>query len=306
MDRQPDQLSKLLLEADGLLLLLHKHREETPLDAIKLLRKKLQLILALTEGLDELLEETGTADAQIMSDPDSEKQSDETGTTTDDNDPQPDETHETHIDCNPTETPERVGEYIEDTVESSAVTDDDVPEHISTIEPIYEPASEQQYQPDDIARYIEDNVEDAIPENDIPQFISEDTTPCFMDEDSAPTVFMADESTDTFNDDNIPLPEPEPETQGYHRTYIINESTKVKESHTSRRPISSVFNLNDKFRFRRELFGNSDAQYVECLDMLSAMKTLDEAKEYLFEDLCWDPDNDDAKAFIDLLANYYQ
>ncbi|MDE6086310.1 MAG: hypothetical protein K2G40_07935 [Muribaculaceae bacterium] len=74
----------------------------------------------------------------------------------------------------------------------------------------------------------------------------------------------------------------------------------------SRRPVSSVFNLNDKFRFRRELFGNSDAQYVECLDLLSAMTSIDEAQEYLYDDLQWDPDNEDVKAFIELLSNYYR
>lgn len=57
MSHNPDQLSQLLLETDGLLLLLHSHRDETPVDAIKLLRHKLQLILTLTEGLDEIDEE---------------------------------------------------------------------------------------------------------------------------------------------------------------------------------------------------------------------------------------------------------
>ncbi|MBD5180066.1 MAG: hypothetical protein HDT01_02065, partial [Bacteroidales bacterium] len=74
----------------------------------------------------------------------------------------------------------------------------------------------------------------------------------------------------------------------------------------SRRPVSSVFNLNDKFRFRRELFGNSDAQYVECLDLLSAMTSIEEAKEYLYDDLQWDSENEDVKAFVELLSNYYR
>ena len=153
---------------------------------------------------------------------------------------------------------------------------------------------------------MEEIVEDPTPTNNAPQFINETSTPYFMDEkDPAQVLFMDEVPVDAFVDDT-PLPEPDQEVPSYHRTYIINESAPAKESYTPRRPISSVFNLNDKFRFRRELFGNSDAQYVECLDMLSAMKSLDEAKEYLFEDLNWDPDNDDAKAFIELLTNYYQ
>ena len=315
MNQQPDQLSKLLLEADGLLLLLHRHREETPIDAIKLLRKKLQLILALTEGLDELIEDSennidrSTPDNRdiIVTDTDtitthSTTEYNVTGIDIPQTSEEADD-NETSADTYNADA----CEYIEDTIESPepTIVQSTDPEQTVEPEPVFttDPDTPTTHE---IANYMEEIVEDPTPTNNAPQFINETSTPYFMDEkDQAQVLFMDEVPVDAFVDDT-PLPEPDQEVPSYHRTYIINESAPAKESYTPRRPISSVFNLNDKFRFRRELFGNSDAQYVECLDMLSAMKSLDEAKEYLFEDLNWDPDNDDAKAFIELLTNYYQ
>ncbi len=319
MNPQPDQLSKLLLEADGLLLLLHRHREETPLDAIKLLRKKLQLILALTEGLDELTEDTENNTEQSIPDnqdiivtdtnPVSTHATTEYTTeynVTDIDNPRPSENAD-HNDALTDKDTEDAGEYIEDTIEASEskITRPTDPEQTEYQEPAL--ANDLDIPtPQDSSNDMDEIGEEPLPDNNTPQFIDESSTPYFIDEkDHTQVLFMDDVPVDAFVDET-PLPEPEQEVPSYHRTYIINESTPDKESYTPRRPISSVFNLNDKFRFRRELFGNSDAQYVECLDMLSAMKSLDEAKEYLLDDLNWDPDNDDAKAFIELLSNYYQ
>lgn len=66
--------------------------------------------------------------------------------------------------------------------------------------------------------------------------------------------------------------------------------------------LTRAFTLNDKFRFRRELFHNSDADLNETLDVLQAMDSLDEAEDYLYNDLAWDPENTEVKAFIALIA----
>lgn len=63
--------------------------------------------------------------------------------------------------------------------------------------------------------------------------------------------------------------------------------------------------LNDKFRFRRELFANNDIEFTDTLNVLSAMSNLSEAEDYLYNDLCWDPSNEDVQAFIALLADHF-
>lgn len=44
--------------------------------------------------------------------------------------------------------------------------------------------------------------------------------------------------------------------------------------------LTKAFSLNDKFRFRRELFRNSQQEMEEAIEALSQMTTADEAAEY--------------------------
>lgn len=64
--------------------------------------------------------------------------------------------------------------------------------------------------------------------------------------------------------------------------------------------------LNDKFRFRRELFNFSDEEMDETLDVISNMNSGDEVDEYLFNDLCWDPENDVVKDFMSIVKARFQ
>ncbi len=72
------------------------------------------------------------------------------------------------------------------------------------------------------------------------------------------------------------------------------------------RDLRKAFTLNDKFLFRRELFGGSDQELSDTIDLLTAMHSLDEAREYLLDDLQWDPDNDVVKDFLDIVTNHFK
>lgn len=283
MDKQPDQLSRLILETDGLLLLLLKHRDETPLDAIRLIRRKLKTILDITEEFD-LDEPISLAPAQPVETPQQKAEAPvpmaETPIV---EKPQP------PVDTTP--APEPVAEFIEDTIETAPRP-----------EPVM-PTPQSQPRPQEPVSYTPPTPESRpVPESrPAPAATAAPAAvpapaPIFMDDRSpvAP-IFFDDREVHIYN---------EPRE-------VPSISTVVEPRHHAgldqpRRHVSSVFNLNDKFRFRRELFGNSDAQYVECLDTLSAMTSLDEAVDYLYGDLRWDSTNDDVKAFTDLLANYYK
>lgn len=289
MDKQPDQLSRLILETDGLLLLLLKHRDETPLDAIRLIRRKLKTILDLTEEFD-LDEPISLAPAQPVETP---QQKAETlvpmAETPIVEKPQP------PIDT----TPAPVAEYIENTIEATPRP-----------EPV-KPVPQPQPRPQEPVSYTPPT---PSPESRPTPAPTATPTPTAAPAPTvAPTPVPA--PAPIFMDDRSPVA---PIFFDDREVHIYNEprevpsiSTVVEPRHHSgidqpRRHVSSVFNLNDKFRFRRELFGNSDALYVECLDTLSAMTSLDEAVDYLYGDLRWDSTNDDVKAFTDLLANYYK
>ncbi len=71
------------------------------------------------------------------------------------------------------------------------------------------------------------------------------------------------------------------------------------------RDLLSAISLNDKFRFRRELFGNSDAEFMDTINLIQAMRSIDEAEEYLYGDLHWNPEGDDVKDFIAIIRDHF-
>ena len=80
----------------------------------------------------------------------------------------------------------------------------------------------------------------------------------------------------------------------------VNERTFINNA----RDLTKVFTLNDKFRFRRELFGNSNAEFTRALDLISVMHHPEEAEDYFYTDLGWDPENDDVKDFMRIIRSY--
>jgi hypothetical protein len=66
-----------------------------------------------------------------------------------------------------------------------------------------------------------------------------------------------------------------------------------------------ALSLNDRFRFRRELFGNSDLEMNDALDMIDSMKSYDEATDYFFGDLGWDKDNEEVMAFMEIVQRHF-
>jgi hypothetical protein len=115
-------------------------------------------------------------------------------------------------------------------------------------------------------------------------------------------------------------PEPEVEHQPAPTPHFDPEFTAADEIAASRqnemrvdemltrreaRDLRKAFTLNDKFRFRRELFANNDAMFGETLNLLSAMKNTEEAVEYMRDDLGWDMDSDEVKDFVNIVNNHF-
>lgn len=69
--------------------------------------------------------------------------------------------------------------------------------------------------------------------------------------------------------------------------------------------ISKAFTLNDRFRFRRELFRNSDEEFRETLEAIGSMADMDEAEDYFFNDLCWDASDPVVKEFMAIVAKHF-
>lgn len=85
-----------------------------------------------------------------------------------------------------------------------------------------------------------------------------------------------------------------------------NEESKEEiKVNTTPKDIYKVFTINDKFLYRRELFGNSDAQYREALDLISRMDSFEEVQDYFLNDLGWNPEDENAKCFLDTIDKKY-
>ncbi len=67
-----------------------------------------------------------------------------------------------------------------------------------------------------------------------------------------------------------------------------------------------AFCLNDRFRFKRELFGNSDAEFSSAMDMIAAMDNYDEAEEYFIGELEWDAENPEVVDFMEIIKGYFE
>lgn len=71
------------------------------------------------------------------------------------------------------------------------------------------------------------------------------------------------------------------------------------------RNLRKAFSINDRFRFRRELFGNSDIEMSDTLNLVEAMSSYSEAVDYFMTDLQWDADNQEVKDFMEIIEKHF-
>lgn len=86
------------------------------------------------------------------------------------------------------------------------------------------------------------------------------------------------------------------------RNIKLDEMLSRRESADLRK----AFTLNDKYRFRRELFGGSDSDFNHTLDLLMHMDSYDEACRYLLGDLCWDEGKPEVEDFLTIVKRHFQ
>lgn len=121
-------------------------------------------------------------------------------------------------------------------------------------------------------------------------------------EPDAETPNVADETEDVEAEDNIEE-EPEANEKASDDSEPLRLDEKLQRSRS--KDLKSAFSLNDTFRFRRELFGNSAAEMTDALHMVEAMHSFDEAEDYFYGDLGWDRESDDVKEFMAIIKNHF-
>ncbi len=109
---------------------------------------------------------------------------------------------------------------------------------------------------------------------------------------SEPEVIVEPEPVPVQEPIIVPEPEPEP----------IPEPEPAQPTRTAvNTRLLKAFTLNDKFRFRRELFNGDDDDFADTLSLLAHMPSYAEAADYLTNDLLWDTRNPNVEDFLAIL-----
>lgn len=66
-----------------------------------------------------------------------------------------------------------------------------------------------------------------------------------------------------------------------------------------------VFSINDRYRFKKELFGGSDAEFNTTLALVASMEGYDEAEDYFLGELQWDPRKPEVSDFLEIIKRYF-
>lgn len=66
-----------------------------------------------------------------------------------------------------------------------------------------------------------------------------------------------------------------------------------------------AMSINDRFRFKRELFGNSDEALERALTLVNDMDSFEQAQEHFIYHLGWDQDNEDVADFMGLVRRHF-
>ena len=268
MDNSLEQLLKQVLELEGLILVAQRRGEETPLAVHQLISEKAAQIGAFAAA-EKPADEPAKQNA-IDALPDDEPDDDITLEFVDEDADTADEDAYAADTAAADEEPQPEPEV--------TVVVDDEPEVVVEVVPEPEPAEQPEAEPQ------------PEPEPE-PESIEEEAT--------------AQEAADAESEPEIAA-DAEPVTADDFTT-VDDEPVRLDEAlqRNMVKDLHHAFSLNDRFRYRRELFGNSDQVMEETLNHIESMATFDEAENYFYNDLEWEYDSPEVADFMVIIKNYF-
>ena len=97
----------------------------------------------------------------------------------------------------------------------------------------------------------------------------------------------------------VEAPLEEPVEKSRDNACIVREPDPEEE--LVLRNLMSVIGLNDRFRFRHDLFSNSDELFKETIDILNKIEDFDKAVDYLVQKFAWDEEDATVVYFYDII-----
>lgn len=96
--------------------------------------------------------------------------------------------------------------------------------------------------------------------------------------------------------------EPATEQQKYEQTSAESVPGNPRDGRTS----GPTFCLNDRFRFRRTIFGGSEAEFNAVMNHLTTLDTYEEAEELFYGDMNLNPEDSDVIDFMTVVKDYFE
>lgn len=279
-----EELITINYELEGLLYLAMHRGDDTPKEVWSLISDKIK---SLNEGISPAVEDDDvdtddTPDNAVISCNDEVDVTAEEQPEIEEPENQEEELEEdTAESCQPQLT--IIGESTEElpehcNAEPEAPCSDIEQEPSTEPEPIAEPMPETTVEIETVEPEPEEEEEPELKEEPEPE--EEQEEPEYEE-----IVMPQDDTTDTDNEEPIRLDE--------------------KLARENSRNLRKAFSLNDMFRFRRELFGNSATEMTDTLNLVEAMSSLSEANDYFYNDLEWDASNPEVQDFMDIIAKHF-
>lgn len=100
----------------------------------------------------------------------------------------------------------------------------------------------------------------------------------------------------------------EPEVEHIDRAQVSSSSISepvCKNDMEERTSLRKLFPLNDVFLYRRTLFNGSQSDFDASLALVSEMHTIEQACEYFYGDLQWNPEMQEVKDFMAIINRYF-
>lgn len=169
---------------------------------------------------------------------------------------------------------------------------------VAAPEPVQVPASQAEPAP---ARSAEEIADDKAIAASVLVEETEDAGETVAPETTAAAEAPAVQDAPAVKEESAPAPATINDSMGAESQLTLDERLARERA----ADISKAFTLNDRFRFRRELFRNSDEEFRETLDVIGSMSSMEEAEDYFFNDLCWDPAKEEVKEFMAVVAKHF-
>lgn len=153
--------------------------------------------------------------------------------------------------------------------------------------------------------------DDLEPNSDKPGFgdeLIEDVTESNVEEADEPEEDKPSEDvhidSEKFADNfDVPLDDADECLDEADEDTVIRLDEKLARDYSKN--LRKAFSLNDKFRFRRELFSNSDTEMTDTLNLVEAMSSYSEAEEYFYTDLQWNPEMPEVIDFMAIIKKHF-